>query len=156
MTCFHTDFSQGKICGRLECEDPFNDEMCRDVDLEEDLLIGFSKLDRAHEKCEKNIAIMRGVMTNAGWTIERHGSVPDIDLNPPSPLCTLRGSDWKAEVQRKKQQLLEHRVHNLLVDLNGNCTSSVSKRIANEVKVVDKAYLENWFHAGEHQVQYSC
>jgi PIF1-like helicase len=117
-----------------------------------DVPVEFIQLGRAQQRRERNFAIMRSVMTNVGWTTVRPGSVTRVQLNPPQPSRILSGSEWKAEVQMKRQELLHLRSQHIPVHPNGNGAWMLPGCSLNEVKVIDKAYLEQRFHAGEHQI----
>jgi hypothetical protein len=64
----------------------FDDEMQCNADnftIEEDLPTTFRW---GELKQQQDMAIMKSVMTNAGWTTEQPGSLPNIDLHPQAPL----------------------------------------------------------------------
>jgi hypothetical protein len=133
----------------VEDENCWNQE---DTNLEDDIPVEVLKHGKGELKRQREMATMGSVMKNAGWTIERPGSHSDIDLHPPNPLRELTGSDWSAEVQRKRRELIELRSQQIPTDKDGNCLVGVARHVlTNEVKVVDKSYLERRFHAGDHQ-----
>ena len=105
---------------------------------------------RGELKRQQDMVIMRSVMINAGWTMERPGSMTDIDLNPQKPVCMLSGNDWKAEVQKMRQEVIQQHSQHIPMNKDGSVLGT-GQYIPNEVKVVDKCYLEKSFHAGEHQ-----
>jgi hypothetical protein len=117
----------------------------------EDLPVELIKSGKGALKRVHDMAIMRNVITNAGWTIERPGAMKGVDLHPIAPLQYRTGSEWKSEMQRKRQELIERRSYNIPKDIEGN-TVTHSRYVSNDVKVVDKSYLEKGFQAREHQV----
>ena len=122
-----------------------------DVNIEEYLPTELNKSGKSTLKRQHDMAIMRNVITNAGWTVERPGTVEGVDLHPVAPLQYRTGSEWKSEVQRKRQELIERRSYNIPKDIEGN-TITGSRYVSNDVKVVDKSYLERGFQAQEHQL----
>ena len=64
-------------------------------------------------------------------------------MNPIIPDCTIPGKEWETVVQNKKQEVLNERSKNLPPRKN----DPVSVQHPDEVKIVDKSYLNKNFKA---------
>jgi hypothetical protein len=95
-------------------------------------------------KRNRDMAKVEEIMHVSGWFDESPDGPPDFgDLNPIIPDCTIPGKEWETVVQNKKQEVLNERSKNLPTRKN----DPVSVQHLDEVKVVDKSYLNKNFKA---------
>src|ERR1700690_1057949 len=97
---------------------------------------------KKENKRRQDMSVMRGIMTETGWT------EADLDTSLAAGLSTLimpdkiqSGSKWKLDVQKKRQELLDLRAEH--VPSTGMISTTVNAHgKPNQVKIVDKSYLE--------------
>ena len=96
---------------------------------------------KQQKKRQQEMAMMREIITRTGWTEELPDSLPDgLNLTPASLELICSGSQWKAAVQKKRQEILDQRAQNSGNNSEQNHPSK--QHIPNQVKLVDKSYLE--------------
>ena len=91
------------------------------------------------------------ILNETGWNKEklRSGYV----VHPFKPDKILSGSDWNAEVSKKRQEILDKRnVYNNAKnkDINKQLHPNSNHNI-NLVNIIDKSYLQKGFNGGIHQ-----
>lgn len=113
-------------------------------------------LDRPGTKAlEKNKTIkeIRDVLFNVGWDQENTSN--NITATVPfMPSKLLSGAEWRNQVIKKRQELLDKRNEfNLTLNtLNDDkSTLNIKTTDTNTVKIVDKSYLERNFDPGPHK-----
>ena len=83
-------------------------------------------------------------MKMAGWLDECQDGLPDVgSLFPMEPNVKQSGKLWRNSVLMKRQEIMEERIKNIPVVASGN--PAVHKFKPNEVKIVDKAYIDRMF-----------
>ena len=60
-------------------------------------------------KLQKEIAEIRAVMRQTGWTNELLSQINNYNIQPVIPTVQLAGSDWKAVLQKLKQKVIDER-----------------------------------------------
>jgi hypothetical protein len=110
-------------------------------------------LGKAEMRRLRETLTMRNIMNNIGWTKEickgdLHG-VHDID--PSAISRTLSGAEWKAEVNKKRQEVIEAQKHHIPAEKTLGSIASSSHASANIVKIADKSYLVKSMHRPEYQ-----
>jgi hypothetical protein len=99
----------------------------------------------------KSIAEINQILNATGWSKEIS------NINDPvhkfQPTRILSGSDWNAEVLKKRQEILDKRNENNTASKRNNSlpSSLLKKEDINTVKIIDKSYLEKDFDGGVHQ-----
>ena len=99
----------------------------------------------------KNVAQMNQILNETGWSKENLKS--DYVVHHFKPDKTLSGSNWNAEVLKKRQEVLDKRnLYNNTKnkDIN-NQLHPISNHNINSVKIIDKSYLQKDFNGGIHQ-----
>ena len=95
------------------------------------------------------------IMHTAGWFDASPDGPADVgDVIPVVPTQILSGSEWKAVVQSKRQEVLDERQKNLPVQREDFKTSNQHGKSANDVKIIDKVYLSKKFKAETVTEQY--
>jgi hypothetical protein len=113
----------------------------------------FLHVGKAEKRRQREILTMRNIMTNIGWTKVKYdkGLYPDDVINPIPITRELTGTEWKAEVSKKRQEVIEaQRSH--IPDGKASIISSSSTTIntTNVVKIADKSYLVKKSHNPKH------
>ena len=85
---------------------------------------------------------MRKLLASVGWSCENNENKTNI-TELITPLKTRSFADWKTEITKYRQLLLDKRKE------TNDSISSAKHTEANVVKVVDKSYLLKTYHAGE-------
>lgn len=118
---------------------------CDDVPV--DLTIGKAQHNRVRQ-----METINNVLRNTGWT---HEKPVEKNANPQfTPCRVLSGSEWRAEVMKKRQEIQDNRDANYQISKKLNKPNQhLSQGQENVVKVVDKSYLEKKFHSHEFQFQ---
>ena len=118
---------------------------CDDVPV--DLTIGKAQHNRVRQ-----METINNVLRNTGWT---HEKPVEKNANPQfTPCRVLSGSEWRAEVMKKRQDIQDNRDANYQISKKLNKPNQhLSQGQENVVKVVDKSYLEKKFHSHEFQFQ---
>ena len=139
------DANQDPTAHHDENETNYEDLNCDDVPV--DLTIGKAQHNRVIQ-----METINNVLRNTGWT---HEKPVEKNANPQfTPSRVLPGSEWRAEVMKKRQEIQDNRNANYLISKNLNKPNQhLSQGRENEVKVVDKSYLEKKFHSHEFQFQ---
>lgn len=84
---------------------------------------------------------MRDIMTQTGWTeIDSNTNLAVAHLNLSPPEKVHNGNQWKLDVQQKNQELLDLRTEH--IPTSTETSTDVTQFIPNQVRVVDKSYLE--------------
>jgi hypothetical protein len=119
-----------------------------ELDMQEDLDIHLNEIGRREKQRRLEMAAMRDVMTQSGWTEPLSEMPLASPLLPVSlPEVIQSGSQWKADVQKKRQDLLDLRAQHLPASSTDGAHQNkltVSPN-TNQVKIVDKSYLERTY-----------
>jgi hypothetical protein len=102
---------------------------------------------------QRETLTMRNIMNNIGWTKEiYHKDLYNKDeLDPSSITRFLNGAEWKAEVSKKRQEVLDAQRHYIPAEKTVGSMSTTLNSSANVVKIADKSYLIKKLHKPEHQ-----
>lgn len=108
----------------------------------EQALVKQDHTDLVHLKQMKE---MRDILRGAHWTCE------GLNVSKPAPLLrpehNLNGSQWHAKVEKKRDEILESRIKS--ISTSNKKENLNIKFKSNQVKIVDKHYLEKRFHLSE-------
>jgi hypothetical protein len=97
-------------------------------------------LGKKYQKQCQEIESMRSIMQNLGWTDGQPDLLPDgLNIQPEALEITQTASQWKASVQKLRQETLEQRVQNITAS-DENLTRT--NFIEGQVRIIDKSYLE--------------
>jgi hypothetical protein len=115
-------------------------------DCNQDVIDDPHKTGPVTDKRNKDMAKVEQIMHTAGWfDVSPNGPADVGDLTPVVPAYVQSGSDWKAAVQNKRQEVLEERHKNLPTHRDESVTLHRHKNATNHVKIVDKAYLSKGY-----------
>jgi len=82
------------------------------------------------------------IMKTAGWLDKCKDGLPDVGcLDPLKPSVNQPGKSWRAAVLAKRQEILDERIKHLPTKSG----ASKVKHRPNEVKLVDKTYIDHMF-----------
>ena len=112
--------------------------------------ISTSELRRQNDAIEIRHALQR-----TGWMEEQQKIVPNAELQPLVPLHQIPAATWKSIVQAKRQEILQSKI------IPSKSHTQINNAFTpNEVKVMDKAYLEKKYHTTDHNtctcIDYIC
>ena len=129
----------------LESKDTYEDPGVDDIP------INLLKVGKGQYNRLMQMETMSHILRNTGWTDERP---IETNVYPTfTPGRVLAGSEWKAEVVKKRREIQDTRnVSNQPKKAEGP-NQQISRSQENIVKVVDKSYLEKKFHSKEFQFQ---
>src|SRR6202142_262270 len=97
---------------------------------------------RKEKKRQQDMAVIRDIMMQTGWTeIDSNTNLAVAHLNLSPPEKVQNGNQWKLDVQQKKQELLD--IHTEHIPTNTDTSTDITLFIPNQVKGVDKFYLEH-------------
>jgi Helitron helicase-like domain at N-terminus/PIF1-like helicase len=158
---FHAQLRKGTAVGPWQeySNDEGNDTLSQppiDPNAEEDMSgveyevdVGSSDIGKRELKRRRDIATMNDVMMRSGWT--EPVSRSSVSL-PPPPEFIKTGIQWKADVKKKRQEILERRAVNAVTtaDSNANFTGTNLPQY-DRVEIVDKTYLERKRHSVDHK-----
>jgi PIF1-like helicase len=98
-------------------------------------------IGRKESKRRQEMLAMNNIMTQTGWSeaIPNSG-LATVHLNLTVPDKIQNGSQWKVDVQKKRQALLDLCVEHLSGDTKLSPNFTLGE--PNQVKIVDKSYLE--------------
>lgn len=98
-----------------------------------------------HErKGQQDMGIMCDILVQTGWTDEKPDDLPDeFEIKCTPPHIVQSGAQWKAVVQKQRQCLLNERMKNINVE--SHAAAVLKDHIQNQVKVVDKSFLDHKF-----------
>src|SRR6266849_2032754 len=90
---------------------------------------------------------MHNIMKTSGWFDESPDGLPEYgDLNPIQPEINRTDKEWSNEVRAKREQLLQNKLNNITSDKeNPFVNSKPGSDTHNEVKIIDKSYLQQNF-----------
>jgi hypothetical protein len=95
-------------------------------------------------KQSRDMAKVEEIMHTSGWFDKSPDGLPEVgDLKPITPSCIRPGKEWETIVQNQKQEVLAERSKNLPSRKDGPAPVQHS----DEVKIVDKSYLNKTFKA---------
>ena len=86
---------------------------------------------------------MRKILASVAWTRENKKNNTQV-TESITPLKMRSSADWKSEITKSRQLLLDKRKES-----DNSISSGKSSEACNVVKVVDKSYLQKAYHAGE-------
>ena len=82
------------------------------------------------------------IMKTSGWLDECEDGLPDVgSLEPVHPSVNQPAKLWRAAVLAKRQEILDERIQHLPT----NTSASKFKHTPNEIKLVDKKYIDHMF-----------
>jgi hypothetical protein len=91
------------------------------------------------------VVTAKRIMKLSGWLNKCDDGLPNIDsFTPVEPSINQMGKMWRAAVLAKKQEILKERMKHLPTKINAK--SATSNPNPNEVKVVDKSYINKMFN----------
>jgi hypothetical protein len=92
---------------------------------------------------------MHNIMKTSGWFDKSPDGPPEYgDLTPIQPEINLTEKEWSNEVKAKREQVLQNKLNNISSKDENPCINLKSgSYIHDEVKMVDKSYLEQDFKA---------
>ena len=115
-----------------------------------DVPINLVKIGKSQYNRLMQMEMINHVLRNTGWTHET--PVEKIAVPPFMPGRALPGSEWKAEVIKKRQEIQDKRNVNNQPKKIDTPDHLFTQGQENVVKVVDKSYLEKKFHNPEFQL----
>ena len=119
--------------------------------VDDDIPVNLLNIGKAQYNRLMQMKMVNHVLRNTGWT---HETSVEKNQNPPFvPGCMLSGSEWKAEVVKKRQEIQDERNANNQPKKTDQPGHPFAQGQENLVKVVDKSYLEKKFHNSEFQFQ---
>ena len=110
-----------------------------------------SSIGNRESKRQRAAEIIKGVMQQSGWS-EASGSKLLQQKEPPTLVKTA--AQWKGDVKQMRQNILDESKRNV-VDVNEGEAHNVlttSPQTVNQVKIVDKSYIERRQHSVAHEV----
>ena len=119
--------------------------------VDDDIPVNLLKVGKAQYNRLMQMQMVNNVLRNTGWT---HETAVEKKQNPPFvPGRMLSGSEWKAEVVKKCQEIQDECNANNQPKKTDQPDHPFVQGQENIVKVVDKSYLEKRFHNSEFQFQ---
>jgi hypothetical protein len=110
-------------------------------DGDESIPLDLLQLGKAEIRRQHDIMTKRNTITNLGWTRESHNAISNPDIESPPIECILSDADWKHEVDKKKQEVLEQQRQHMPPDETKHTETSSQVCTPNIVKIADKSYL---------------
>ena len=101
-------------------------------------------------KFQKETAEIRSVLRQTGWTNELWQQSNDCNFKPIIPTVNLSGADWKAVLQLQKQKVIDERSKHHKPTESTTMPCIISN--PNQVKIIDKSYLERRHYTTQHEV----
>ncbi|TFK59305.1 hypothetical protein BDN72DRAFT_905976 [Pluteus cervinus] len=139
----------------LDCDEGYEDsEIPQDVmdevqqDQNIDLMLYEKDINTAEAIRQTYIKAIKGLMKDNEWMIPK----TNLLLKVPSENVSAE-VDWKNEVRKSKQEVLDTRLKEVAASLSQNkkCDIQPKSGQVNVVKVIDKSYLEKRFQSPEYQ-----
>jgi len=134
-----------------------NDDFVPDIQkgqeelVDDDIPVNLLKIGKAQYNRLMQMQMVNNVLRNTGWT---HETSTEANQNPPFvPGCVLSGTEWKAQVVKKHQEIQDECNANNQPKKTDQSSHPFVQGQENIVKVVDKSYLEKKFHNSEFQFQ---
>jgi len=100
----------------------------------------FKEIGKREKKRQLDMTTMQTVVVQTGWT---EVVMAESNTQPSPPAFLQSGNQWKAAVQRKRQDILDIRAENLPSCANNTANSSHN----NTVRIIDQTYLEKTHHS---------
>ena len=128
-----------------DCTNTFENSALNDIPV--DLLkVGKGQYNRLMQ-----MQTMNHLLRNTGWTNERSNT---SNVGPAFvPDRMLTGTEWRAEVVKKRQDIQDARMANSQPKKVEPSSQQFEPGKENIVKIVDKSYLEKRFHSKDFQFQ---
>ncbi len=114
-------------------------------DFDEAIEVALAKQEHTDLLHLQQMKDMRDILRGAHWTHEGINVEKITPLSQPDRM--LSGGQWASEVQKKKDEVIAQRMKSLPESQEKDKQNNSFK--PNEVKVVDKRYLEKQFHSPE-------
>ena len=102
---------------------------------------------RYRENFEKRLEEMKRIIISSGWLDQSTDGLPDVDLTVYGPDVMQAAHKWQAAVQAKRQQLIAEKNKNMPKQQDNKYTTRKDP-LTDDVKVVNKAYLDKTYRAG--------
>ena len=90
---------------------------------------------------------MKRIIISSGWLDQSTDGLPDVDLTVYGPDVMQAAHKWQAAVQAKRQQLIAEKNKNMPKQQDNKYTTRKDP-LTDDVKVVNKAYLDKTYRAG--------
>jgi hypothetical protein len=114
-----------------------------------------TSIGKRETKRQQDIASMRSIMQQTGWT----EPLASTSLaSRPAPTASKTGAQWKANVKQMRQSILDKTCTSNSSDgcaKTEECSGIPIYHATNQVKIVDKSYLEHKLHS-THSAQAAC
>ena len=104
------------------------------------------KLSLSEIRRQKEATEIKDVLRRTGWLDEVVNIDENLNTKQVEPQCTLSPHTWKSIVQQKRQAIVEK--EKITISRNIAMPESFAP---NQIKIVDKSYLEKTFHSPEHK-----
>ena len=114
---------------------PFEDQEEFDPEL--------SVIGKRETKRRLDMSVMSDIMNRAGWTKaleDGENKITQSNLSPPEKIQT--GIQWKADVQKLRQEVLDLRAEHMAPKVESDSSPNHIHGDPNKVEVVDKSYHE--------------
>jgi hypothetical protein len=136
--------------GQLEGDDDYDHKFEPETDQD---ITGLTMPGQTGKRRNAKMKIMEDVLINAGWLDKSPDGLLDLgDLQPIQPSVSQNGSKWKAEVQKKKQNIIDEKSQHMSKTTKSK-HSYTRDPLANDVQIVDKSYLSKKFRASDKKNQ---
>src|ERR1700690_1137055 len=100
-------------------------------------------IGKRENKRRQDMSAMCNIMTQAGWTdvvMNKDHETTQFNMSPPEKIQS--SSQWKADVQKKRQEILDIRAQHAPTSAESDSGPRHSFGDPNKVEVIDKSYLE--------------
>src|SRR6202142_4358845 len=100
-------------------------------------------IGKRENKRRQDMSAMCNIMTQAGWTdvvMNKDHETTQFNMSPPEKIQS--SSQWKADVQKKRQEILDIRAQHAPTSSESDSGPKHGFDDPNKVEVVDKSYLE--------------
>jgi hypothetical protein len=111
-----------------------------------------NQLSKRYHDQKRSMSIMKNIMIRLGWTnVHPENASCKLDIKGTQVSGIKSASDWNTVVVSRRQEILEERTQHAPEILYNSSDTGGIGIISNDVKVVDKEYMDKKFHSPDWQ-----